>query len=898
MDKKTELGEAKGLYFKATVEPTVKDEITDRSQLEELLCLQREILEAMALNRRFGQVLDRLCQLIERMVPDSLATVMLLDGVQGVLNVEAAPSLPADALPMLNALVPGVGAGSCGTAACCGEAVYVTDTRTDPRWSNLQHVARELGVRACWSVPIFSESKAVVGTFAISSTECRCPTPFHLRLLESASYLAGIAIQRKQQDEVLQALETRLHRITDAVPGAVCQFHLTPKSKPRFTFISHGAGALWGMPIRKLRHDHSLMWRMVLEQDKQAVRASLRRAATNGHAWSHEFRLRRADGEIRWVRMSAALDRSGAGARYTWNGIILDITENRLAEQRLSQWAAAFENTSEGVIITDPVGHILDVNRAFCNITGYSREEVAGEKPSLLHSGRHDSTFYQAMWATLRSAGQWQGEIWNRRKNGEVYPEWLSISPVTNEQGEVTNYVGVFADITTMKESERQLLHLAHHDPLTGLPNRLLFSARLEHALQQARRIPATIGLLFLDLDRFKNVNDSLGHALGDELLTQAAHRLRSCIRQQDTVARLGGDEFIVILQSLADARDAGAVAEKILEALQQPFALTGHEVTVTASIGISLHPNDGEEGDTLLRNADAAMYRAKELGSNGYAYYTPELTAIVRERFDLENNLRRALERDEFELFFQAQVSAADGRIVGAEALLRWRHNELGLVTPEKFIALAEETGLIRPIGEWVLRSACRQARQWRSWGLPKIRLAVNLSGQQITPEFINDKLEQLLAEAQLEPSSLELEITESFVMKHPEQAVQVLDRLGTLGISLAIDDFGSGYSSLGYLKRLPVHKLKIDQSLVRDIPSDPNDEAIARAVIALGHSLGLTVIAEGVENELQGEFLRSEGCDEFQGFFYGRPVPADEFAALLRAHQSANQQPHTPAA
>ena len=502
------------------------------------------------------------------------------------------------------------------------------------------------------------------------------------------------------------------------------------------------------------------------------------------------------------------------------------------------------------------------------------------------------------MWATLRSAGRWQGEIWNRRKNGEVFPEWLSISPVTNEQGEVTNYVGVFADITTIKESERQLLHLAHHDPLTGLPNRLLFSARLEHALQQARRVPATIGLLFLDLDRFKNVNDSLGHALGDELLTQAAHRLRSCVRQQDTVARLGGDEFIVILQNLSDARDAGAVAEKILEALQQPFALTGHEVTVTASIGISLHPDDGQEGDTLLRNADAAMYRAKERGNNSYAYYTPELTAIVRERFDLENNLRRALERDEFQLFYQAQVSAADGRIVGAEALLRWQHLELGLVTPDKFIPLAEETGLIQPIGEWVLRTACAQARQWRSWGLPPVRLAINLSGQQITPEFINDKLELLLGEAQLEPSSLEFEITESFVMKHPEQAVQVLDRLRTLGISLAIDDFGSGYSSLGYLKRLPVHKLKIDQSLVRDIPSDPNDEAIARAVIALGHSLGLTVIAEGVENAMQGEFLRAEGCDEFQGFYYGRPIPADEFAELLRKKHAAEPQPHEPAA
>ncbi len=888
MDRASQQTDLEGILHQRPIQPPLAGEITDRKQLEKLLRLKRKILEAMALNRGFGQVLDQLCQLIERMVPGSLATVMLLDGARGILTLEASPSLPARAVKMLNGLVPGVGAGSCGAAACCGEPVYVTDTHTDPRWADLQHVAKELGVRACWSVPILSESKSVVGTFAISSMECRCPTPFHTRLLESASYLAGIAIQRKQQDDAMQALETRLHRITDAVPGALCQFHLTPKSKPRFTFISKGAGELWGMPIRELRHDHTLMWRMVLEEDKRAVRASLRGAASNGHPWSHEFRLRRTDGELRWVRMSAALDRSAERPHSTWNGIMVDITDRRLAEQRLSQWAAAFENISEGVIITDTRGRIQDVNRAFCNITGYSRDEVTGQTTSFLHSGRHEAAFYQAMWATLRSAGKWQGEIWNRRKNGEVFPEWLSISPVSNEQDELTNYVGVFADITTIKESERQLLHLAHHDPLTGLPNRLLFSARLEHTLQQAKRVPATIGLLFLDLDRFKNVNDSLGHALGDELLTQAAHRLRSCVRQQDTVARLGGDEFIVILQNLASARDAGAVAEKILAALQQPFALTGHEVTVTASIGISLCPDDGQESNTLLRNADAAMYRAKELGCNSYAYYTPELTTIVRERFDLENNLRRALERDEFRLFFQAQVSAADGRIVGAEALLRWQHPELGLVIPDKFIPLAEETGLITPIGEWVLRAACAQAKQWRSWGLPPVRLAINLSGQQIMSEFINDKLEKLLEEVQLEPSCLEFEITESFVMKHPEQAVQVLDKLRTLGISLAIDDFGSGYSSLGYLKRLPVHKLKIDQSLVRDIPSDPNDKAIARAVIALGHSLGLTVIAEGVETEMQGEFVRAEGCDQFQGYLYGRPTPAEEFAEQLKNNWS----------
>jgi len=855
----------------------------EHRQLVDLLRLQREVLAAIALGVGLDAVLRRVCILIEHMVPGSIATIMLLDQGHGVLNVKAAPSLSAEVVDRLNGQVPGTGAGSCGTAACSGRAVYVSDTRIDPNWEQLRGLARDLGIRACWSVPILTNGKTVLGTFAISFMERRSPGRFHVRLLETASYLAGIAIQQERRETTLREAAAQLRSITDAVPGAVLQYRLNEDGVPQVTFISQGAEKLWGIPIERLREDFRPAWDRILPEDQTSLRGSILASAGHACPWDQEFRLERADGSLRRLHLSAAPDIGPGGKTLVWNGIVSDVTEHKRAEERLIQWASAFQNTSEGVFITDPDGRILDVNPAFCEITGYDLEEVRGQTPRVLRSGRHDESFYQSMWATLKAAGKWQGEIWNRRKNGEVYPEWQSISQVTNARGETVTYVSVLADISSIKETELRLLYLAHHDPLTDLPNRLLCTARLQHAIDQATRHPRQLAILFLDLDRFKHINDTLGHALGDELLVQTARRLQECVRQEDTVARLGGDEFIVILENLADPDDAGDVAEKILATLQRPFSLGAHEVPVTASVGVSLYPRDARDCETLLKHADAAMYRAKELGRNNHAYYTPQLTHLAEERFALEHKLRGALERDEFELFFQPQVSAGDNGMVGAEVLLRWRHPELGLVEPRRFLPIAEETGLIRPIGEWVLREACRQAQAWRQAGLPAVRLAVNLSGQQLTPDGIDIQLEAILRDTGITPSCLELEITESFLMQNPETSVPVLYALKARGISLAIDDFGTGYSSLGHLKRLPVHKLKIDQSLVRDIPADPDDEGTAKAVIALGHSLGLTVIAEGVETERQRDFLRREGCDELQGYLYGHPCPADEFAALL---------------
>ncbi len=705
-------------------------------------------------------------------------------------------------------------------------------------------------------------------------------------------------------------------------------------------------------------------------------------------------------GKSKTVLLNATLDGD------VLSGMIMDITERHRTDAQLRLQGVALEAAADGIVITDQGGNIQWVNPAYTRMTGYRLDEVVGENLRVLKSGKQDQSFYKQLWDTILTGKSWYGELINKRKDGSLYPEEQSITPVLDKNGEIAHFiaikrditkhrqienvtarlgrildqsaneiyvfdattlrfsqvsqgarenlgysmeelesltpvdlkpeftqkmfaklieplrngekeyiafetvhrrkngslypvearlqlshretpqvfVSIIQDITERMQTQERLHHLAHHDVLTDLPNRMLFMDRLEHALSRARRAGCLVAVLFLDMDRFKIINDTLGHDVGDRLLQAFGLRLCACVRDGDTVARHGGDEFVIVLEDVATVDDVPAMARKILNTLAQPFQIDDRELFMTSSIGISLHPSDGQDAPTLLKNADTAMYRAKGTGRNTYQFYSADMSAKAFERLTLETSLRHALKREEFLLYYQPQVDMGTGRIVGVEALLRLQHPDLGLVLPGDFIPLLEDTGLIVPVGEWVLRSACVQAKTWQHAGLPPVRLTVNLSARQFAEPNLTDAVARVLKEVDLDPALLELEITESVIMQNAQATIDTLAALGNMGLRFAIDDFGTGYSSLSYLKRFSINTLKIDRSFVRDITTDTDDTAIITTIAAMAHNLKLNVVAEGVETEEQLAFLRASGCDGFQGYLFSRPVPTKELARLLQ--------------
>ena len=621
--------------------------------------------------------------------------------------------------------------------------------------------------------------------------------------------------------------------------------------------------------------------------DREGVDATWLQSMASGREWSLDYRYLHPNGGLRWVHGSAVALRDATGAISGYLGSTLDITERKRSDNELQIAASVHQAIGEGIAITDADNLIIAINPAFTKITGYSSSEAIGKNPRLLKSGRQPPPFYEEMWSSIMATGRWQGEIWNRRKNGEEYPEWLSINTTHDAAGRVMRRIALFSDITEQRRAEETIWRQANYDALTDLPNRRLFQDRLQQAIMKAQRAGLYLAVLFVDLDRFKEVNDTLGHQAGDRLLIDAARRIGECVRATDTVARLGGDEFTVIMSELVDTDRVGEVAQEMLAALTAPFDLRGEIAFISASIGITIYPVDATDIESLLKNADQAMYAAKAQGRNCFSYFTGSMQETAQRRLQLSNDLHGALAANQLEVYFQPIVDLISGDIAKAEALLRWKHPLFGMVNPAQFIALAEDTGLIGELGDWVFRQSVQMVKRWHaasgisrsSKGL--IQVSVNKSPRQFFSGNTQVTWLDYLKELDVPAGCINIEITEGLLFDDRPDVANKLLVFRDAGMQLSLDDFGTGYSAMSYLKKFQIDFLKIDQSFIRDLVSDPGDRAIAEAIIVMAHKLGIKVIAEGVETEEQRQLLINAGCDYAQGFLFSRPCPADEFVA-----------------
>jgi diguanylate cyclase (GGDEF)-like protein/PAS domain S-box-containing protein len=737
------------------------------------------------------------------------------------------------------------------------------------------------------TVPILHEG-ASFGHLGIGSLSETFTDSDRERLEALARLVGWLLHQRNTLDQQLQESRRAAERLGEQTQ-ILDQIHesvITMDLAGYITGWNKGAANLFGYSEEEAVGKHILF----LYADPDADDEGFQDAFLEHGGRELEVRRRRKSGEVFWASLQLSLMRDEEGQPSGLIGYLSDITQRVEAEKTMRLQSRIFEHSEESILITDANKRILSVNPAFCKITGYSYTEVLGKTPGVLRSDRHPNDFYEAIWTHVEQDGSWHGEVWSRRKGGDDYPSWASISLVRNPEGQVSHYFSIFTDITERKSAEERIHYLAYYDNLTGLPNRSLFYKLVDQALVEAKRNRLHGAILFVDLNRFKPINDTLGHGIGDRLLVQVAERLRSAVRNEDVVARLGGDEFVVALFDIARREHAAIVGQKLLNALEPAFWVDEHELQVGAAIGISVYPRDGFDTESLLRMADIAMYRAKHSGQDGYAFYSHEMNQRALDRLKIETGLRHGIEHDELLLHYQPKVDIESGRIVGAEALVRWRHPERGMVPPGEFIPIAEESGLVIRLSAWVLEAALRQARVWHASGLPQIKVAVNLSARDFSPGLA-ERIESMLASHGVPPDWLELEITEGMLTHSSDDVISMMDKLSAFGVMLSLDDFGTGYSSLSYLKRFPIDTLKIDQSFVRGIPQDGNDCAIAGAIVSMAQRLGHRVIAEGVETMEQLAFLRSLGCQEIQGYLFSPPVPAEKLEAMVREGRTLKQ-------
>ncbi|MBS1230902.1 MAG: sensory box protein/GGDEF domain protein [Proteobacteria bacterium] len=881
-------------YFFATVQ-----DITERQQAEAKIARLTRMYSALSeCNQAIvrcsseQELFPLICRFAVQFGGMKMAWIALLDPATRELRKAASFGEGTEFLQDLqvsaNAESP-FGRGATGQAIRRQEPVWVQDYLNDP----ITAPWHERGARAGWcasaSLPLTCNGVAV-GAFMLMAGEVdafdEAIRSLLVEMAQDISFALGAfakEAQRRQIEATLRESEGRFRDLYEKAPLAYQSLDV----EGNILEVNDAWLALLG----RTRDEVSgrFIGDFMSEVSLNALNDVFPKFRMQGRVDGPLFHFLHKDGTQRLLMLNGQIARDADGNFLRTHCILTNLTERLQSQQQLKLAATVFEQSAEGIIITDAEHHILMVNRAFSKITGYSAAEALGRKPSLLSSGHHEAHFYRALWAAVDTCGHWSGEIWNRSKDGDIYPEMVSIQQVLDGDGKVSHYVGIFSDISEHKANEAHIQHLAHFDALTGLPNRSLLADRVGQALSSVERNGESLALVFLDLDRFKNVNDSLGHRIGDELLIQVAQRLQSGLRGEDTVSRLGGDEFILVLPG-ASADGAARVVKKILKSLSRPYRIEQHELIITPSLGIAMYPADGDSYEALSMCADAAMYRAKQGGRQTFRFFTREMQEHSERALQLENALRRALELDQLQLHYQPQIALGDDRVIGVEALLRWQHPELGSVSPSDFIPVAEDSGLILPIGQWVVRTAVRQMKSWIDGGMAPLVIAVNLSAVQFRQARLAERVAQILDEFDLPPFCLELELTESAAMENPLAAIEVMDDLYERGIRLAIDDFGTGYSSLSYLKRFKVSKLKIDQSFVHDIARDPEDEAIVEAIIGLSKTLGLQTIAEGVETAEQLAFLRAKGCHEVQGYYFARPMPAADFEAFVRDYRPAS--------
>jgi len=875
------------------VQAIVRD-VTERKCIELALARQKNLYSLLAQTNQIivrhtsGQELfDSICRIAVRNGGFRFAWIGMIENETGTLVPVARYGDDAGYVGKLN-LSGGDAAqhrGPTRMAVTAGHHVISDDFLADPASRPWHEAGRAAGVRASGAFPVRRFGK-VVGAINLYAGEPGFFSEDIVAVLDTMALDVSFALEILARDAERERSEMRLRESEE-------RFRLAANSAPVLIWMGDTARActffneMWlNFTGRSLEYELGDGWLEGVHPDDRSRWAGVYAFAFDSRKpFEIEYRLRRRDGEYRTM-LGKATPRFDAGGEFVgYVGSCIDISDRKKGDERLLLAGKVFEAVRESIMVTDASRIIVAVNPAFSDMTGYSPEDAVGRTPAFLQSGRHGKEYYAAMWRAVEQEGSWQGEFWNRRKNGELFAVLETIVAVRDETGATVNYIGVAADISSLKEAEEHIHHLAYYDPLSALPNRRYLMERAEYALALAERRKEELAVVFLDVDHFKDVNDSLGHQVGDELLVRVAAQIKEFTRDTDTIARLGGDEFALLLPDMG--RDGvSQVTEKILGALRKPFEHSGQAFAVTGSVGISLFPHDGTDFETLLRNADTAMYHAKQQGRNQFRFYDPGMNVDILARLTVLSELREAIPAGELRTFFQPEIDLADGKLVGAEALVRWQHPARGLLTPDQFIPIAESNDLIVAISDWVLEDTCRHLVQWKKADLAPITVGVNLSARHFRDPRLVRRVESLLCRYGVPGSSLQLELTESTLLDADAQTMIVLQELIALGCSLSIDDFGTGYSSLSYLKNLPIATLKIDRSFVRDIAFDADDRTISGTVVALGHSLGLKVIAEGVESEEQRRILLEQGCDFGQGYLFSRPLGSKEFTKWRMEH------------